>query len=405
MCDLIAPVPQGLRPGRLSVVIHSLEPGGAERISSILANGLSGRGWTVTILTLAGKEQPVFYALADTVAHEPLGLGRTTALGRSLGRVLPQRLVEGLKRIPLSHVWNLVAKVWRLRIGIRRARPDVVLAFMDVSNIMTLLATLGLGIPVVVSERNDPAQAPLGWVWRVLRHLTYPEAASLVVLTDDTRNWFSPLVRRNVRVIPNPVLPPLGSPRDKASGDSSRKVIAVGRLSQEKGFDLLIVAFSHLASGFPDWNLEIWGEGPHRFDLEALRDRLGLRGRVSFPGLTRSIYDQYPTADLFVLSSRTEGFPNALCEAMAHGLPVVATSCSGGVRDILRSGLDGLLVSPEDPEALSLALARFMNSPSLRHDFGLRAAEITTRFSLGSILDKWDTCLQDAMRGAKGGRD
>lgn len=387
-------------PGRLTLVIHSLEAGGAERISSILANGLSGRGWTVTILTLNGEEQSAFYPLAQSVAHKPLGLGRATVLGRSLGWVLPLWLVEGLKRIPLSHVWNFAAKVGRLREGIRGTRPDVVLAFIDVSNIMTLLATVGMGVPVVISERNDPAQAHLGWFWRILRDLTYPRAASLVVLSDDTRAWFPARNRHRIQVIPNPVLPPPEGLAGKPGGDRPGRVIAVGRLSREKGFDVLLEAFARTGRGRQDWNLEIWGEGALRPELEALRDRLGLHERVRLLGLTQSIHDHYAVSDIFVLSSRTEGFPNALCEAMSHALPVVATSCSGGVREILRPGVDGLLVPPEDPEALAQALSRLMDTPSLRLELGLRAAEVTKRFSLGAFLDRWDRCLQDARHDA-----
>ena len=401
-CDLSTNSLRGSGPGRLTLVIHSLEAGGAERISSILANGLSGRGWTVTILTLNGEEPVAFYALAQSVAHEPLGLGRTTVLGRSLGRILPPRFIDGLKRIPLSHLWNFAAKAWRLRKGIRQSRPDVVLAFIDVSNILTLLATLGLGVPVVISERNDPAQAPLGWIWRLLRDLTYPRAACLVVLSDDIRTWFPARVRRRIRVIPNPVIPPPEGLTGRRGGGKPGRIIAVGRLSREKGFDVLLEAFARTRRGYQGWTLEIWGEGALRSELEALRDRLGLHERVSFPGLTQSIHAHYASSDIFVLSSRTEGFPNALCEAMSHAIPVVATSCSGGVREILRPGLDGLLVPPEDPEALAQALCRLMDAPSLRRDLGLRAAEITRRFSLGTFLDKWDRCLRDAGHDANG---
>jgi len=399
-CELSSGSPEGSEPRRLTLVIHGLEAGGAERISSILANGLSGRGWTVTILTLNGEEPSAFYALAPSVVHEPLGLGRTTILGKGLGRLLPAKLVDGLKRIPLSHLWNFAAKAWRLRKGIRHSRPDVVLAFIDVSNILTLLATLGLCVPVVISERNDPAQTSLGWIWRLLRDLTYPRAASLVVLSDDTRAWFPARVRRRIQVIPNPVLPPPEGAAGGPGGEKPGRIIAVGRLSREKGFDVLLEAFARTQRGKQGWNLEIWGEGALRSDLEALRDRLGLHEQVSLPGLTQSIHARYASADIFVLSSRTEGFPNALCEAMSHAIPVVATSCSGGVREILRPGLDGLLVPPEDPEAMAQALSQLMNRPSLRRELGQRAAEVTRRFSLGAFLDRWDRCLQDASHDA-----
>jgi glycosyltransferase involved in cell wall biosynthesis len=174
------------------------------------------------------------------------------------------------------------------------------------------------------------------------------------------------------------------------------KVIAVGRLSAEKGFDLLLEAFAGLAPRFNGWVLEIWGEGPLRMELEGYRDSLGLKDRVHFRGLTEDIHRQYTQSDIFVLSSRFEGFPNALCEAMSNGLAVVATSCSGGVRNIVRSGVDGLLVPPGDSRALGGAMAELMVNPGLREALGAQAKSIVERFSVDSVLDAWESCLFNA---------
>jgi glycosyltransferase involved in cell wall biosynthesis len=270
------------------------------------------------------------------------------------------------------------------------------ISFIDMTNVFALLASIGLPLPVVVSERSDPRLAPLRWIWKIARQLTYPRASTLVVQSAEVRDCFPPWIRNKAKVIPNPVLMPPEAHRAPSIDATPHTIIAVGRLGPEKGFDLLLQAFARVAPRFQDWDLEIWGEGPDRVSLEALRMDLGLERRIRLPGTTQEIHACYEKADLFVLSSKFEGFPNALCEAMSHGLPVVATSCSGGVRDIVRSGVDGILVWPEDPEALAGALTRLISNPSLRRSLGEAAKEVVHRFSIGRILEDWEVCICEA---------
>lgn len=367
---------------RIAFLIHELGPGGAERVLVHLANGLTGRGHEVTIHTLNAKPDSPFYPLDTRVRHIPLGL-----------HGLPRR--TGL-------IWTLrhvVRLVLNLRQHLRNEAPEILVPFIDTTNIFALLAAMGLPLPVVVSERSDPRQAPLRWIWRALRQLTYPRATALVVQSAEVRAFFPFWVRRKTVVIPNPVPPPPSQATCPTTERSRRRMIAVGRLGPEKGFDLLLEAFAQVAAKIPAWELEIWGEGPERNSLEAIRNRLGLTGRVRFPGTTTDIHARYAQADLFVLSSRFEGFPNALCEAMSHAMPVVATSCSGGVRDIIRPNLDGFLVPPEDVPALARALGQLMDDPKQRAALGQEAKRVIQRFGPEQVLDAWEECLKAATHG------
>lgn len=365
---------------RLTLVIPGLDDaGGAERVMATLANAWARRGWPITLLTFDDGAEPPFYPLHPAIDHRPLA-------------------IAGASDSPLSAVAANLRRVRVLRRAIAASKPDVVVSFMDQTNIVVLLATRGLGLPVIVAEHNDPAHHPIGRGWGSLRRALYPRATRVAMLTERAASHFAPAIRRRVAVIPNPIALPAPDPARQAGNDGGPTLVAVGRLDAQKGFDLLLRAFARIAPNHPEWRLVIWGNGPQRDDLERLRDDLGLAARVSLPGTTDRIHQKLDTSDLFVLSSRYEGFPMALCEAMAVGLPVVAFDCPTGPREIVRPGIDGVLVPPEDVAALAAALDRLMGDPADRRRLAERAPEVLDRFGLEPVLAIWDDVLREARR-------
>jgi glycosyltransferase involved in cell wall biosynthesis len=223
---------------------------------------------------------------------------------------------------------------------------------------------------------------------------------AIVALTTESADWLSRNTRaRKVCIIPNSVTWPLAAqapilqPPARAAGQ--RLLLTVGRLSEEKQFDLLIAVFKRLAVQFPNWKLVILGEGPDRSALAEQVKAAKLTDRVSLPGRAGNVGHWYEAADLYVMCSRFEGFPNTLTEALAHGLPAVSFDCDTGPRDIIRNEVDGLLLANGATGALISALARLMSDAGLRQQYAANAIDVRERFSMVKIAGLWEDLFEE----------
>ena len=357
---------------RITFVNCGLRCGGAERNISFLANTWSEIGHQVTIVTLSA-DLP-FFRLGEDVRHVPLEL-------QSSSRSVVEATMANLGR------------VFRLRSAIRKTQPDVIVSFTVHTNIRVLLATIGLGAPRIICERTDPQVLHVGPFWSLLRRLTYRNAEAVQCLTDNVAEWVQPLVTGIVTVIPNLVSVSTTSTRSSTELPGKYRVVAMGRLHPVKGFESLFRAFAGLSSRFPQWSLILIGEGEERAPLEQLREELGLHDRIHLLGTLEDPTSVLRNCHLFVLSSSREGFPGALCEAMACGLPVISFDCPSGPRFIVRDGVDGLLVNSGDLEGLTSAMEALMSNHELRARMAARGPEIVERFGLQSFMDKWNSLL------------
>ncbi|KAG1400358.1 hypothetical protein G6F59_013185 [Rhizopus arrhizus] len=271
---------------------------------------------------------------------------------------------------------------------------------MTTASVLSVLASYGLGCRVIATEHTHPPSQTLSGLWLRLRRLTYPRAARVVALTRGTAEWIEQHVPGSrLAVIPNPVHWPL--PRAEplltpVSGNGRKRLLAVGRLHADKGFDLLIQAFATLAPSHPDWDLVILGEGDERAALEAQVGKAGLASRISMPGRAGNVGDWYDSADLYVLTSRFEGLSNTLLESMASGLAAVSFDCDTGPREIVREGIDGVLVRPNgDVPALCKALADVMGNDAARQRMAQAATDVRARFSATRVLQQWQELFDD----------
>ena len=367
-------------PPHLMIVIHSLSGGGAERVAADLSAYWVQRGYQVTLVTQAAAGADV-YPLHPSVKRYALG---TAAF--SSGKF--SAIVANLRR------------VWALRRLIKRERPTIVLGMMTTASILSVVAARGLSCRVLATEHTHPPSQELPEMWLRLRRWAYPQAAAVVALTSGTAAWLKENVPGSrVTVIPNAVRWPLDNaepvlPPPPKNG--RYRLLAAGRLHPHKGFDLLIQAFQAVARHFPDWDLVILGEGERRVELQDQIDNAGLTARVSMPGRVGNVADWYTQSDLYVLSSRVEGLSNTLLEAMASGLAPVAFDCETGPREIVRHGIDGVLVSPpEDDEALAAHLSDMMAHREQRVAYARRAVDVRDRFSTTRVMALWGHLFED----------
>jgi GalNAc-alpha-(1->4)-GalNAc-alpha-(1->3)-diNAcBac-PP-undecaprenol alpha-1,4-N-acetyl-D-galactosaminyltransferase len=275
------------------MVTGSLEAGGAERVLAEMANYWSDKGWRITLATWAGPSSKDFYELGSGVQRVWLD-------------------VESSNSAPLAKAWAYVNRIRKLRRILAKSRPDAVLSFIDTSNVMTLLACMGLGLRAVVCERvNGTALRYIPWMWRAWRVATYWLADAVVAQTPDAARWISKLCGVQALAIPNPLrpLPDNDGPRDSS-------VLAVGRLTHQKGFDLLIQAFARVRHEFSEWRLVIIGAGPELSSLRHMAEQLKLGDRVIFHPPVKDIESWMARAGLVAQPSRFEGFPNVILEAM-----------------------------------------------------------------------------------------
>ncbi len=367
---------------KVCIIIGSLRAGGAERVAVWLADELDKLGCEVAVVTYSDPIND-FYRVPDAVQRDRINVSRK-------GSSLFHKLLRNLDRITM------------LRRYIKQSRASHVIAFMPHESVLATVSCFGLGVRVVVSERNAPWHRSPGKVWERLRRLVYRFSAAQVVQTDKIAQWLRKEVRSSeVFVIPNAVQWPLVV-ADPVIDPSSylqpeRKILlAVGSKPFQKGLDLLVDAFSIVANDHKEWDLVILpfraGNSERHLTTEGIlqsAESAGIRDRIVLPGFVGNIQSWYEAADIFVLSSRFEGFPNSLIEAMAAGKACVAYACDTGPEEIIRDGIDGLLVRELTPEALACTLSRVMDDPALRERLAREAPHVAERYAPNSIMTKW----------------
>jgi GalNAc-alpha-(1->4)-GalNAc-alpha-(1->3)-diNAcBac-PP-undecaprenol alpha-1,4-N-acetyl-D-galactosaminyltransferase len=348
-----------------------------------LAREMSERGHQVAILSWDGVDAVPFYEIPQAIAWlklEASEVGGVAKIGERLRRARRARqLVGGF-------------------------RPDVLVAFQSGTFKALWTYCLGMGVPMVAAERNSPTMYDFrraGDRGRRAAFAAFRLAKRLVVQCESYRELHPADLRQSLAVIPNPIYQADRFARPSAPGANGRNtLLAVGRLSFQKNFECLLMAFAGLADKHPTWDLVIAGEGEERAALEQLVQALGLGARVLMEGPAADVSTLYVNAQLTCLPSRWEGFPNALAEAMAHGLPAVGFEDCAGVRDLIEDGRTGALAKGNgDAKTLAMILDWMMADGDARARMGEAGRLATLRYEPSKVMDSWETLLHAECSG------
>ena len=346
------------------------QSGGTERVASVIANGLQKCGHSVFMLNLQCGEQP-FFELTDGIHVSQL----FTTEGRGLLR-LPQAIVK-------------------LRRYLQQHQIDILIDVESMLTLYALPAVVGLNVRHICWEHFN-YHVDLGKASRRLaRKLAARFADDVITLTErDKQLWLANTTcKAHITAIPNPVTIALPT---NINPEKEKLFLAVGRLTYQKGFDLLLQAWAQVAPLHPDWRLRIVGDGEDKAMLEQLRRDLNIEASTELLPKTNNIAAHYQQAAFFVMSSRFEGLPLVLIEAQAYGLPIVSFNCDTGPAEIIKHGETGWLCEAGDVADLSDKISNAVscfNEEVTYKSFSQHSKENRNEFSVDVIIDKWSDLL------------
>ena len=352
----------------------SLTRGGAERVFANLAEYFADKGYTVYLVTQYKQED-----------EYPLSLG----ISRILSDLTPKEEKKG-------RLGNFFARYFKLRNIFKRIKPDIVFSCNGKNNFMAECANFGLHDKVVVSVVADPKMEYPSKRMQFLAKALFRFADGIVFQTREAASFFPKAIRKKGVILPNSINPQFIRPRFE--GEREKEIVAVGRLDDNKNHAMLLTAFAGICEEFPDYRVVIYGEGENREKLQQMIPELGLQGRAFLPGRVDHIEEKIYKSTLFVMTSDTEGMPNAMLEAMSLGLCVISTDCPcGGPGEMIISGENGYLIPVRDTEKLKEQMAYCLSHPDEMERVGRNASMIQKSMSPIEVNKKWEGYFRKVM--------
>ncbi len=362
----------------IAIFTLSLNKGGTERVITNLCNQYLIKKHNVTIITCI-KASPQ-YPLDGKIQHLCIDHHEEEKEQNKIARFIRRR--KGLKRI------------------LDMLSIAIMLNFLPEPSFLALSLKKQYSFPMIVSVRSDPTMEYGFLPYHLMMRLLYPRAEGLIMQTEEAKKYFSKGIQKKAVIIPNPIN--MEAVRKPFEGKRREEIVAVGRLTEEKNYPMLIHTYQKVSRQFPNYELLIYGEGKLRGELEKLIKKLGLRDKVVLVGQKDDIYDRIYGSSLYVMTSDHEGMPNALMEAMALGLPVISTDCPcGGPGFLIKNQENGILVSTGNEEDLEKAMVQMLADRKFAEKLGSRARRIVEILNPERIYKKWDDYIS-YIAGGKG---
>lgn len=366
---------------RIAFHLNCLARGGAERVVSNLANQFSAQGYEVYIATewQEDNEYPV-----DSKVH----------------RVHVGLRDEDEKK---NRVTKFFLRIKYLKQFVREYKPDVLIAFAQRANYRALMAAGNSDIPVVISVRTDPVGHYDAISDKIQIKWLFPKAAGCVFQTNDQKEFFKPYLQENSRIILNPINPKyIGVAKPEVK---EKAVVHHARLVDFKNQPMLLRAFLKVHEKHPDYVLKIYGDDSHDGTKEILDQIITdnhAEDYIFLMGGSDSLEKEIPKGSVYAFTSDWEGLPNSLLEAMALGMPIVATDCPcGGPRTVMTNEVDGLLIPIKDENALVEGINRLIEDRELAERLGENASHIVERAGSEAVFKQWRDFLEQVISNNK----
>lgn len=328
--------------------------GGAQRVIANLCNELIRQGNNVMLL-LTGNSPETVYKLENSI------------------------VIKAFKDT------SKIKKIHKLRKSVLEFKPNIVVSFLTMVNIMAVITTMGTKTPLIISERNDPDYCTNSE--KKLSSLFYRFADVAVVQTYVIRNKLRRVYRGKMEIIENPLI---DHDIDKSDYTPTHKIVAVGRLTKQKNYKLMISAFADFSKNHPDYMLDIFGVGELEAELIEYVKQLRIEKLVNFKGNSNAVLELEKMYDFYIMSSDYEGMSNALAEAMSIGLPCIATDCDGGgAAALIENNINGILVPKNDVTALTMAMEALERNPKFSEYLGTNAKNIKLKLDRKVISQRW----------------
>lgn len=365
---------------KLAFLFGSMKRGGAERVIASLANTFCDQGDEISIITM--DNDPSGYPLDERVQHIRLNLA-----GKSTNKL--QSITKNIRRLQC------------LRSVIKRGNYDAVIAFyLRDAVLLQYLFPFRRRFKIITSERANPKVRKLSKLEQQQYDKMLPKVDGFIFQTERVSFCFSEKLRENGTVIHNGVFPEiLPAELPEFSARRHQDICAVGRLNEQKGYDILLEAFRQFHAEHPEHRLHIYGEGALRKTLETQIEECGLADCVTLHGSVSDVMFHVADMGMFVMASRYEGMPNALMEAMACGLPCISADCDFGPGELIRDRENGILVPVEDAAALAKAMAEVADDPQLAAKLSENARELRETHNGEKIAAMYHQYITDVVNG------
>lgn len=355
--------------------VNSLIKAGAQRVIINLTESLLSKGHQVVIVT--------------TTIYEP-----EYDLPAGAKRIFPDITKEEMSN---SRILNFQRRFLKLRNVWKTEKPDVIVSFIGKYNFMAILTAWGLHIPVVASVRGEPREEYYNKMQEILAKTLMGKADGLVLQTPDAKAYFPKWIQKKAVILENPLNPEFIDEYD--TGERENKIVSVGRIDSNKNQKLIVDAFHRIAEEIPDVKLVLYGDGEGKKVLEDYVQKSPYKERIFLPGAVSDVKNQIRKSKLFVLSSNTEGMPNALMEALALGIPCVSTDCPcGGPRMLMEGKENGILVPVGDAKAMANAMKTILSDDELWKKYSANAYTITQSQHPDEVNNKWENYLFSTMK-------